>query len=243
MENSGIKQMARIDLGEGNKFIITKTHEEIATLLEEIRGLEEKYPAFEIKEIKLPESEEKDALLDIEKTEPKTKKTKKRIRIKRKTKKQPEKTFSDDGPEFIELENEQKQNITEITKEPEQTVYENLTEWEEVQPEKTIQTETTIEKPDNLEIETSTPTEEIEPEVSEIKKHRVRIIPSTNIKLIIDEEGNLVMADKPKTIIKKKIKTETEKEEKTKKTRKIRFKTINLKKVIPNKNKKEETKE
>jgi len=225
--------MAKIDLGEGNKFIITKTHEEITTLLEQLRELEEKYPPFEIKEIKLPESEEKDPLLDIEKTEPKTKKTKKRIRIRRKQKNAPEKTFSDvpdEGPEFIEIDTTQKQDMTEINKEPQQIVYENPTEWEEIQPEKMIQTETTIETPD-LEHEPTTPIEEIAPEIPEIKKHRVRNIPGTNIKLIIDEEGNLVLADKPKTIIKKKIKKETKKEEKTKKSR--------LRKIVPHRKKKE----
>ncbi|GEM_PF-1328829 len=229
--------MATIDLGEGNKFIITKTHEEITTLLEQIRELEEKYPAFEIKEIKLPESEEKDPLLDIEKTTPETEKTKKRIRIRRKQKNLPEKTFSDvadDGPEFVELDTIQDNDIIEINKESRQTVYENLTEWEEIRPEKTIQTGETIEISD-LEPKPTLPIDEIEPELSDTKKHKVRIIPGTNIKLIIDEEGNVVLADKPKTIVKKKIKTETKTEEKTKKSR--------IKNIIPHRKKKEKGKE
>ncbi len=229
--------MAEIDLGEGNKFIITKTHEEITTLLEEIRELEEKFPPFEIKEIKLPESEEKDPLLDIEKTQPKPKKTKKRIRLRRKQKDAPKETFSDvsdDGPEFIELENLNEQDLLEITKESEQTVYEDLSEWKEIRPEETIQTETTVETPD-LEPKPILPMDEMEPEPASTKKHRVRVIPGTNIKLIIDEEGNLVLADKPKTIVKKKVKTETKKGEKTK--------TSKLKKIIPHRKKKEANKE
>ncbi|MDH7516835.1 MAG: hypothetical protein QHH19_00550 [Candidatus Thermoplasmatota archaeon] len=242
--------MATIDLGEGNKFIITKTHEEIITMLEELRKLEEKYPPFEIKEIKLPESEEKDQLIDIEQKTVEPKKTKKRIRIKRKQKRQPETTFTDitdDGPEFLELEpTQEEQDIVEITKEPQQPVYENLVEWEEIKPEQTIQTEvqTPDIKPEHImsineteaeapEIESNMnlPEDEKNLEVTEIKKHRERIVPSTNIKLVIDEEGKLVLADKPKNITKKKVKTETKKEEKTKKSR--------LKNILPHRKKTE----
>jgi len=224
--------MATIDLGEGNRFIITKTHEEITTLLEQLRELEEKYPVFEIKEIKLPESKEKDQLLDIEKTTSEPKKTKKRIKIRRRQKDQPEKTFSDDGPEFIELDTSQEQDMLEIDKEqPQQDIYENLTEWTEVQSEKMIQPGQTTKTPD---LEPEIPTQEIKSETPEIKKHRVKIISGTSIKLIIDEEGNLVLADKPKTVIKKKVKTGGKKEEKTIKSR--------LRRIVPHRKKKEETK-
>jgi len=227
--------MATIDLGEGNKFIITKTHEEISTMLEELRALEEKYPILEVKEIKLPESEEKDPLIDIEEidieqTETKPIQTKRRIGILRKQKKQQGKTFSDDEPEFIELYTTPEQNMIEINKAPQQTVYENLTEWEEVQPEKSLQAETTTEIL-ALESEPNLSADVIGTETPEIKEHRVRTIPGTNIKLIIDEEGNLILADKPKTIIKKKVKIEKPKEKKIKK--------LQLKNIIPRRKQKE----